>query len=208
MRKNEDMDRSTAGLSTEDLARPASTGVGAEREEAVQGAPVYPGESTPTPSGAGESLSGGTETESAVGTGTEGAVGTGTGGAVGTETEGAVGTESVATAAPADAGGAADTGGAGGANDDATPQLLTDDDERTFRDRWQSIQNKFVDDPREAVHDADTLVADVMQTLAATFAEHKKDLESQWSQGERVDTEELRGALRRYRSFFNRLLST
>lgn len=178
MPKNEDKNRSTAGLSTEDLAQPASTGAGAERAEAVQGTPVYPGESTPIPTGAGESVPGGTETE------------------------GAAGTESAATAAPAD------TGGAGGANDDATPQLLTDDDERTFRDRWQSIQNKFVDDPREAVHDADTLVADVMQTLASTFAEHKKDLESQWSQGERVDTEELRGALRRYRSFFNRLLST
>jgi hypothetical protein len=65
-----------------------------------------------------------------------------------------------------------------------------------------------VDDPREAVHEADTLVADVMQTLASTFAQHKKDLEGQWGEGEKVDTEELRGALRRYRSFFNRLLST
>jgi hypothetical protein len=85
---------------------------------------------------------------------------------------------------------------------------LTDDDERAFRDRWQTIQNRFVDDPREAVHDADTLVADVMQTLASTFAQHKKDLESQWGEGKEVDTEELRGALRRYRSFFNRLLIT
>ena len=88
------------------------------------------------------------------------------------------------------------------------PQLLTDDEERGFRDRWQEIQGRFVDDPREAVHEADTLVADVMQTLASTFAQHKKDLEGQWGQGEKVDTEELRGALRRYRSFFNRLLST
>jgi hypothetical protein len=47
-----------------------------------------------------------------------------------------------------------------------------------------------------------------MQTLATTFTQHKKDLEDQWGQGEQVDTEELRRALRRYRSFFNRLLTT
>ncbi|MFI0737729.1 hypothetical protein ACH4PU_06375 [Streptomyces sp. NPDC021100] len=103
---------------------------------------------------------------------------------------------------------AAATPGAAGASDDETPQLLTDDEERGFRDRWQDIQTRFVDDPREAVHAADALVADVMQTLAATFAQHKKELEAQWDQGDRIDTEELRGALRRYRSFFNRLLST
>ncbi|MFF4895375.1 hypothetical protein [Streptomyces sp. NPDC001068] len=93
-------------------------------------------------------------------------------------------------------------------SDDEAPKLLTEDDDLGFRDRWQRIQNNFVDDPREAVHGADALVADVMQTLATTFAQHKKDLEDQWGQGEQVDTEELRRALRRYRSFFNRLLTT
>ncbi|WP_333778919.1 hypothetical protein [Streptomyces sp. IBSBF 3136] len=93
-------------------------------------------------------------------------------------------------------------------SDEELPQLLADDEERGFRDRWQTVQNRFVDDPRQAVHDADTLVAEVMQTLATTFAQHKKDLEGQWGEGQKVDTEELRGALRRYRSFFNRLLST
>ncbi|MCF3134146.1 hypothetical protein [Streptomyces olivochromogenes] len=104
--------------------------------------------------------------------------------------------------------GAAGTPNASGTSDDETPQLLMEDEDRDFRDRWQKIQNQFVDDPREAVHDADALVADVMQTLATTFAQHKKELEGQWGQGEQVDTEELRRALRRYRSFFNRLLST
>jgi hypothetical protein len=88
------------------------------------------------------------------------------------------------------------------------PQLLTSEEEEGFRTRWQEIQNRFVDDPREAVHDADGLVADVMQTLAATFSQHKQDLEGQWSQGEEADTESLRMALRKYRSFFNRLLSS
>ncbi|ALC20545.1 hypothetical protein ACH46N_32220 [Streptomyces pristinaespiralis] len=88
------------------------------------------------------------------------------------------------------------------------PQLLTSEDEEGFRTRWQEIQNRFVDDPREAVHEADGLVADVMQTLASTFSQHKQDLEGQWSQGDEADTEDLRMALRKYRSFFNRLLSS
>ncbi|MEU4096336.1 hypothetical protein [Streptomyces sp. NPDC026673] len=91
---------------------------------------------------------------------------------------------------------------------DETPQLLGSQDEESFRSRWQQIQSEFVDDPRDAVHAADELVADVMQKLAATFADHKQDLEGQWTRGEQVNTEELRTALRRYRSFFNRLLTT
>ncbi|MFF1683706.1 MULTISPECIES: hypothetical protein [unclassified Streptomyces] len=87
-------------------------------------------------------------------------------------------------------------------------RLLSAQDEEGFRSRWEETQSKFVDDPRDAVHSADALVADVMQTLAATFAERKKELEEQWSRGEQVDTEGLRVALRHYRSFFNRLLTT
>ncbi|MET8429556.1 hypothetical protein [Nocardia sp. NPDC004860] len=101
------------------------------------------------------------------------------------------------TAAPTDA-----------PTEEEAPQLLTTEDEEGFRVRWQEIQNKFVDDPRDAVHAADTLVANVMQTLATTFAEHKQELEGQWNRGEQADTEDLRMALRRYRSFFNRLLTT
>ncbi|MFH8477035.1 hypothetical protein [Streptomyces sp. NPDC018000] len=91
---------------------------------------------------------------------------------------------------------------------DEAPQLLKPEDEDDFRKRWEKIQNTFVDDPREAVHAADRLVANVMQTLATTFDEHKKDLEQQWNRGGQANTEALRTALRRYRSFFNRLLTT
>ncbi|MFI9235326.1 hypothetical protein [Streptomyces sp. NPDC053079] len=92
--------------------------------------------------------------------------------------------------------------------EDETPELLTAEDQEGFRERWQDIQAQFVDDPREAVHKADALVAEVMQTLATTFARHKQDLEGQWNRGEEVDTEDLRMALRHYRAFFNRLLTT
>ncbi|MFD3481361.1 hypothetical protein [Streptomyces sp. NPDC058695] len=92
------------------------------------------------------------------------------------------------------------------AEEEAT-ELLSAQDEEGFRSRWEEVQSKFVDDPRDAVHSADALVAEVMQTLASTFAERKQELEEQWSRGERADTEDLRVALRHYRSFFNRLLT-
>lgn len=86
--------------------------------------------------------------------------------------------------------------------------LLGPEEAGNFRSRWQAIQTDFVDDPQDAVRAADQLVAEVMQNLAKSFSAHKEDLEGQWGRGEEVVTEDLRIALQRYRSFFNRLLST
>ncbi|PPK68868.1 hypothetical protein V5P93_001240 [Actinokineospora auranticolor] len=86
--------------------------------------------------------------------------------------------------------------------------LFGDDEVGRFREQWQSIQTTFVDDPQDAVRNADHLVAEVMQALAATFTEHKRGLEEAWQSGSDAQTEELRQALRRYRSFFNQLLHT
>ncbi|MEU9378004.1 hypothetical protein AB0D94_30190 [Streptomyces sp. NPDC048255] len=86
--------------------------------------------------------------------------------------------------------------------------LLSEEETTEYRTSWSEIQGRFVDDPQEAVRSADTLVAEVMQTLARTFSEHKQGLEAQWDRGEQVATEDLRLALQRYRSFFNRLLKT
>jgi hypothetical protein len=69
------------------------------------------------------------------------------------------------------------------------------------------IQAGFVDEPRSAVEQADSLVAGTMKRLAEMFAEERSRLESQWDRGDDVSTEDLRIALRRYRSFFGRLLS-
>jgi hypothetical protein len=85
--------------------------------------------------------------------------------------------------------------------------LLEDNEENEFRSRWQHIQASFVDEPRRAVEQADELVAETMQRLAQRFAEQKKNLETQWEHSEKVSTEDLRMAFRRYRSFFDRLLS-
>lgn len=76
-----------------------------------------------------------------------------------------------------------------------------------YRTRWDTIQTSFVDEPRQAVERADSLVAEVMQELAKTFADERQNLEAQWGRGDNVSTEDLRVALQRYRSFFSRLLS-
>jgi hypothetical protein len=86
--------------------------------------------------------------------------------------------------------------------------LLGTDEAGGFRERWQSIQVMFVDEPRQAVEDADSLVAELMKRLAQTFHDERQNLESQWSRGDDVSTEDLRVGLQRYRSFFERLLST
>src|SRR5919202_4430167 len=77
----------------------------------------------------------------------------------------------------------------------------------TLRGRWADIQAGFVDEPRRAVEQADSLVAEVMQQLAQAFSEARSGLESQWDRGDDINTEDLRQALRRYRSFFDRLLA-
>jgi hypothetical protein len=77
-----------------------------------------------------------------------------------------------------------------------------------FQRQWEEIQTRFVDEPRAAVQDADKLVAHVMQQLAQSFADEHERLEAQWGRGEDISTEDLRVSLQRYRSFFQRLLST
>jgi hypothetical protein len=65
----------------------------------------------------------------------------------------------------------------------------------------------LVDEPRHSVEQPDRLVADLTQRLAAGFAEEREQLENQWDSGDDVSTEDLRVALTRYRSFFDRLPS-
>jgi hypothetical protein len=64
---------------------------------------------------------------------------------------------------------------------DAAP-LLEPKQAEDLRFQWQVIQQGFVDDPQKSVRAADGLVAEVMQTLATTFADHKHGLEGQWVQ--------------------------
>jgi len=88
-----------------------------------------------------------------------------------------------------------------------TAELFPASDAQELRSRWDKIQTGFVDEPRRSVKDADALVAETIKRLADTFSQARANMEQEWDRGDSVSTENLRMALRRYRSFFNRLLS-
>ncbi len=90
---------------------------------------------------------------------------------------------------------------------DGSTQLFPSNELQDLRTRWKDIQTGFVDEPRKAVEQADSLVASAMKRLAEVFAQERSGLEQQWDRGDNVSTEDLRVALQRYRSFFDRLLS-
>jgi hypothetical protein len=93
------------------------------------------------------------------------------------------------------------------AAEDRPVSLFHDEEGRGFRTRWDGIQTGFVDQPKAAVEQADALVGEMLKRLADGFGAERSKLESQWSRGQEVSTEDLRIALKRYRSFFERLLS-
>jgi ornithine carbamoyltransferase len=85
--------------------------------------------------------------------------------------------------------------------------LFANEELNNFRSRWDQVQASFVDEPRAAVEHADSLVANVVKRIAEQFASEREQLEKQWDQGDNVNTEDLRQAFKRYRAFFDRLLS-
>src|ERR1700687_1642788 len=84
--------------------------------------------------------------------------------------------------------------------------LFSESEVGDFRSQWSKVQTGFVDEPRRTVEEADKLVAAVMQRLAEGFANERSGLEKQWDRGDNVCTDDVRLALQRYRSFFDRLL--
>jgi hypothetical protein len=100
----------------------------------------------------------------------------------------------------------AEAGGRQAVDEGPTP-LFGNDELTGYRTRWSAIQTGFVDEPRKAVEEADTLVAELMKRLAEGFAQERNQLEGHWERSDQVSTEDLRIAMRRYRSFFERLLS-
>jgi hypothetical protein len=93
-----------------------------------------------------------------------------------------------------------------GSREEQAPLFASEDVVR-FRQRWETLQAGFIDQPRDMVEQADDLVSELMNQLTAGFNYKRSNLEAQWEHGDEVSTEELRVALTRYRSFFNRLLS-
>jgi hypothetical protein len=85
--------------------------------------------------------------------------------------------------------------------------LFSEPESRDLFAKWDALQVGFIDEPRQAVQQADHLVAAAMKRTAEVFAEERARLERQWDRGDNVSTEDLRVAMRRYRSFFRRLLA-
>ena len=85
--------------------------------------------------------------------------------------------------------------------------LFTQEAATDFRSRWDVVQRSFVDNPQDAVRAGDELVAQVIKSLAESFANQRSELEDGHEHTEEATTENLRLSLRRYRSFFERLLS-
>jgi hypothetical protein len=90
---------------------------------------------------------------------------------------------------------------------EAPAPLFSREEARDFHGRWDAIQVGFVDEPQRSVEQADKLVAETMRRLAEIFVDERTKLEQEWDRGADVSTEDLRQALKRYRSFFGRLLS-
>ena len=114
-------------------------------------------------------------------------------------------------ALPVSSSGVGGTSSAGAATalaiEEQAAPLFSPEEAKDFRARWDAIQVSFVDEPRRAVEQAEGLVTVTMKRLAEMFAAERALLEGQWEHGENVSTENLRLSLRRYRSFFGRLLS-
>ncbi len=84
--------------------------------------------------------------------------------------------------------------------------LMDGEERERFQARWNEIQAKFVDEPRASVSDADALVTEVIQQISKHITDEVQSLESQWSQGDGVSTEDLRQVLQHYRSVFKDLV--
>ena len=91
--------------------------------------------------------------------------------------------------------------------DDSLEPLFSPDAARDFRASWDALQIGFVDDPKRAVRQADQLVRQVLDDLGQTFSSERNALDGGTDTADQTSTENLRLALRRYRSFFQRLLS-
>ena len=100
-----------------------------------------------------------------------------------------------------------ETAAASMSDKDTLEPLFETDEAKKFRTQWLNIQSKFVDDPRESVKQADELVASVLKSVTMSFSDRRVGLEQQWNSGGDISTEDLRVALKRYRSFFDRLLT-
>ena len=78
---------------------------------------------------------------------------------------------------------------------------------RDFYLRWREIQESFSRDPQQSVEDADALLAEVIRRLTGRFADEQAILHEKRKWGSQNLDKGLRISLRRYESFFAKLLT-
>src|SRR5690606_2061821 len=84
--------------------------------------------------------------------------------------------------------------------------LWTDEAVERLRENWRDVQVRFIDDPQGAVDGAKEIVTEAVQQLASTLMAAQEELDP-YRGAERVDTETMRVAMRRYREFLDRVLA-
>jgi hypothetical protein len=103
----------------------------------------------------------------------------------------------------------ADTTGGGetsGPDEEERERLIPQERTDEYTARWDTLKGGFVDEPRQAVAAADQLVQELLDELQEVFRTQRQGLE-QGLDADQTSTEDLRVALRRYRSLFDRMLS-
>ncbi|HKS45665.1 MAG TPA: hypothetical protein VJT49_11245 [Amycolatopsis sp.] len=84
-------------------------------------------------------------------------------------------------------------------------ELLASDDVERYENEWRAVQAGFVDDPEGAVREADALIDRVVETLTSKITQRQAALTDRLN-GDGSQTEQLRLALREYRSLFSELV--
>ena len=80
--------------------------------------------------------------------------------------------------------------------------FLTDTEE--LRSDWSRIRGGFVDNPRDSVAQAETVIDEVINRLVAALRARQGQTHGTWA-GDTPDTESLRQALLTYQALFNRI---
>lgn len=102
---------------------------------------------------------------------------------------------------------------------------LTPGAKQRYLEEWRSVQSRFVDEPKAAIHDADVLVEQVMRDRGYPVGDYRRQTEdlsvehadvldnyrvahaiSQRSDAGTVSTEDMRKAVVAYRALFDRLV--
>ncbi|HEX6519690.1 MAG TPA: hypothetical protein VF070_06685 [Streptosporangiaceae bacterium] len=75
-----------------------------------------------------------------------------------------------------------------------------------IREEWLRVQAQFVDDPRVAVSEAASIIADVASRLEAAVRQRQDTLRVRWDGNSQADTEALRVTMQQYRHLLERLV--